>query len=146
MNKPHYIREWRKFRGLTQADLAAMAGVSQSNINQLESGKTQYTQPSLERIATALYLVPADLLTVDPNEPSTNLSNGSPIMEEFRRHLETLDESEQKVGAQFGESHGQTQANRGKKRKQTRVGRRALNLDGNLTSTKKYAEIENIFA
>ena len=62
----HHIRDWRKFRGLTQEQLAGRLGVVTSSVSQLETGKQGYSQPMLEAIADALGCEPADLLNVDP--------------------------------------------------------------------------------
>jgi len=62
----HYIREWRKYRGLTQEQLAGRLGVVTSSVSQLETGKQGYSQPMLEAIADALGCGPADLLNVNP--------------------------------------------------------------------------------
>lgn len=48
------IRKFRLKSGITQEELALMSGLSQGYINQLESGKRNYTQKSLELIANAL--------------------------------------------------------------------------------------------
>ena len=65
----HFIREWRKFRGLNQEQLAERVGVAVSSISQLETGKQGYSQPTLEAIADALGCEPSDLLMRDPTQP-----------------------------------------------------------------------------
>jgi transcriptional regulator with XRE-family HTH domain len=62
----HFIKEWRKFSGLTQEQLAERIGVAVSTISQLETGKQGYSQPTLEAIADALGREPADLLMRKP--------------------------------------------------------------------------------
>lgn len=62
----HFIKEWRKFRELTQAQLAERVGVSDGNISHLENGNQNYTQPILEALADALQCEPADLLMRNP--------------------------------------------------------------------------------
>lgn len=64
----HFIREWRKFRGLNQEQLAARLDVAVSTVSQLETGKQGYSQPMLEAIAEALSCAPSDLLSVNPNK------------------------------------------------------------------------------
>jgi transcriptional regulator with XRE-family HTH domain len=64
----HFIKEWRKSRGLTQEQLAERIGVAVSTISQLETGKQGYSQPTLEAIADALGCEPADLLMRNPNQ------------------------------------------------------------------------------
>lgn len=62
----HFLREWRKYRGLTQEQLGERVDVSGSNISLLENGKQNYTQRILEEIALALNTEPACLLAEDP--------------------------------------------------------------------------------
>ncbi len=66
----HFLRAWRKYRGLTQEQLADRIGVSGSNISLLENGKQNYTQRILEELALALGTSPASLLTEDPADQS----------------------------------------------------------------------------
>jgi transcriptional regulator with XRE-family HTH domain len=62
----HFIRQWRKYRGLTQEQLAERIGVTPGAISQLEVGRTSYTQHMLEAMAVELQCKPGDLLNVDP--------------------------------------------------------------------------------
>lgn len=63
----HYLREWRKYRSLTQERLAERIDATPSTISQLENGLINYTQPTLEALADALNCEPGDLLSRDPN-------------------------------------------------------------------------------
>lgn len=63
----HYIREWRKHRGMTLEELAAATGVSDGGLSLLERGKFSYTQPMLEVLAEALSCEPRDLIGRPPN-------------------------------------------------------------------------------
>lgn len=65
----HYIREWRKFRELTQEQLAERIGITKSYLSKIESGKKRYDQPFLEAAAVALRCEPADLIIRDPSDP-----------------------------------------------------------------------------
>jgi transcriptional regulator with XRE-family HTH domain len=64
--KRHYIREWRKYRHLTQDRLAERIGKTHGAISQVERGITDYTQEMLEALADALNCEPGDLLLRDP--------------------------------------------------------------------------------
>lgn len=64
--KPHYIREWRKHRHLTQERLAERVGQTQGWVSQLERQEIGYTQGTLEALAYALSCEPSDLLAVNP--------------------------------------------------------------------------------
>lgn len=65
----HYIREWRKFRGLTQDQLAERIGISKPYLSKIETGARRYDQPFLEAAADALRCDPADLIVRDPTDP-----------------------------------------------------------------------------
>ena len=61
-DKRHFIREWRKAKGLTQMQLAERAEVTQAMVSRVENG-SPYDEEFLERVAVALNVTPADLLT-----------------------------------------------------------------------------------
>lgn len=65
----HFIREWRKHRGLTQEQLAERIGITKSYLSKIESGKKRYDQPFLEAAAEVLQCEPADLIIRDPSDP-----------------------------------------------------------------------------
>jgi len=50
------IKVWREYRGLTQQQLAAMAGISKPYLSQLETSKRKGTTDVLSAIAKALDL------------------------------------------------------------------------------------------
>lgn len=89
----HYIEDWRRFRGFTQSQLATLCGVSQSNIASIEGGATGYTQQSLERIASAFYIEPVDLLKTDPFEPVLNVKSSN--ITKFMSSMNSLGEREE---------------------------------------------------
>lgn len=63
-----FLKEWRKYRGLTQEALAERVGSSVSNVSQLEQGRQGYSQEGLEALAEALQCDPGQLLNVDPTQ------------------------------------------------------------------------------
>ncbi len=63
---PHYIREWREFRGMTQDALAEEIGMTKASISRVENHKQPYSQVMLESIARALNTTAADLIGHDP--------------------------------------------------------------------------------
>lgn len=67
--QPHYIKEWRKFRGYTQEQLAERIGIARSYLTKIEKGSRRYDQPFLEAAAQALRCEPADLIVRDPSDP-----------------------------------------------------------------------------
>jgi transcriptional regulator with XRE-family HTH domain len=67
--KPHYIREWRKHRDLTQEQLAERIGIARSYLTKIERGTRRYDQPFLEAAAEQLHCEPCDLIMRDPSDP-----------------------------------------------------------------------------
>lgn len=63
------IRKFRLKAGITQEELALMGGLSQGYINQLESGKRNYTQKSLGLIANALSIPIIEFFREDEEIP-----------------------------------------------------------------------------
>jgi transcriptional regulator with XRE-family HTH domain len=62
----HYIREWRKKRGLTQGALADAMAVDRTLVNKVETGAHRYNQDFLEGAATVLGCSTAELLVRNP--------------------------------------------------------------------------------
>lgn len=60
MNQLNYIAKWRKGSGLSQYDVAALIGVSQSSISRYEQGE----RPPPLTVALGLYIV----FGVEPDE------------------------------------------------------------------------------
>jgi transcriptional regulator with XRE-family HTH domain len=56
------IQKLRKLRGLSQAELAEKAGLSQPAIGAIEAGKKSPTLRTLEKLAAALGVKVTDLL------------------------------------------------------------------------------------
>ncbi|MFQ5955111.1 MAG: helix-turn-helix transcriptional regulator, partial [Kiloniellales bacterium] len=48
------VRVWRKYRGLTQQDLAKKVGVNPADVSQIESGKRGGSSKVLRAIASGL--------------------------------------------------------------------------------------------
>lgn len=67
--RPTFIRAWRKFRNLTQHQLADRIGKAHSSVGRIERGLQPYSQELLEALADALQTEPASLLMRDPTEP-----------------------------------------------------------------------------
>lgn len=62
----HFIKEWRKFRELTQEQLAEMMGTTKTSISRIEDLKQGYSQDFLEACAEALGTHPGTLLMRGP--------------------------------------------------------------------------------
>jgi transcriptional regulator with XRE-family HTH domain len=70
-----FIREWRKYRGLSLrrlADRLELSGpdetFSHASIGRIETGQQPYSQPVIEAIAQALGVEVHHLLSVDPTK------------------------------------------------------------------------------
>jgi transcriptional regulator with XRE-family HTH domain len=61
-----FLKEWRKYRNLTQEQLADRVGWSVGNVSQLEQGKQGYSDEGLALLAEALNCTPGQILDVDP--------------------------------------------------------------------------------
>jgi transcriptional regulator with XRE-family HTH domain len=89
-----FIREWRKFRGLTQERLADRMGITRGYVSQVEKGLRRYDQHFLEAAAEALNCEPADLIMRDPTKPAAIWSIWDQIpptqREQAARILETF--------------------------------------------------------
>jgi transcriptional regulator with XRE-family HTH domain len=83
--RPNYIKAWRKFRKLTQAQLADELGIAQGSLSDLENAQFDYVQGTLERIAKALRCEPSDLIGRPPDTSDI-----------FRELVGGLDEAGQK--------------------------------------------------
>ncbi|RCL01042.1 MAG: hypothetical protein JSC189_000916 [Candidatus Tokpelaia sp. JSC189] len=71
----HFIRQWRKYRGLSLRKLADRMEIepgvpltSHANIGRIETFQQPYSQEILEAIAISLNVSVTDLLTVDPTK------------------------------------------------------------------------------
>lgn len=65
-----YMKEWRKFCGFTQQDVADALGFSNKGyVSQLESGQRRYNQDHLDGMAKLFGCSPAEILSVNPYEP-----------------------------------------------------------------------------
>ena len=60
------MREWRKFRGLTQEQAAARLDMTQATLSRIEKLLIPYSQSLLEGAAVAYSCEPSDILNVNP--------------------------------------------------------------------------------
>lgn len=56
------VREWRRFRNLTQVDLARAVKIAQAHVSNIENGNTFPSPEVIAAIADALGVTPAALL------------------------------------------------------------------------------------
>lgn len=81
----HFVKEWRKKRGLTQERLAERTPFSPGAISQLETGRTSYTQDMIEALADAMELKPGDLISRNPNAEVDVVALFNDLSEDKRR-------------------------------------------------------------
>lgn len=63
-----FLREWRKYRRLSQERAAERLDIERSHLSRIERGQIPYSQGLLEAAAEAYACEPWDLLNVDPNK------------------------------------------------------------------------------
>lgn len=63
-----HLRTWRVWKGLSQAELATLAGVAKATITNLETGKTTANFATVGKVAKALDLTREQLLHEEPGE------------------------------------------------------------------------------
>lgn len=61
-----FLKEWRKYRNLTQEKAAERLGIEQATLSRIERGVIPYGQDFLEKAAFAYMCEPADLLMRNP--------------------------------------------------------------------------------
>jgi ribosome-binding protein aMBF1 (putative translation factor) len=57
-----YLRAWREYLGLTQAEVAERAGITQAALSQMESGEAKLRKATREKLAQAMGLNPEQLV------------------------------------------------------------------------------------
>lgn len=55
------VRAWREYLGLTQAEVAERAGITQAALSQMESGEAKLRKATREKLAQAMGLNPGQL-------------------------------------------------------------------------------------
>ncbi|RKF23355.1 XRE family transcriptional regulator [Altericroceibacterium spongiae] len=70
---PNYLRAWREFRHMSQAELAEAVGTNQNMIGYLESGERGLSAKWLRRLAPALKTQPGFILEHDPSTLPTDI-------------------------------------------------------------------------
>lgn len=70
---PHYLREWRHFRRMTQQELADEIGTSKTVISEMERGNLQLSPKWLRKMAPVLKTQPGYILDHDPNDLDSDI-------------------------------------------------------------------------
>jgi transcriptional regulator with XRE-family HTH domain len=69
----NYLREWRRFKGMTQEQLAEKVGTTKAVISLLESEQRPLSSKWLRKLADALKTTPGRILDIDPTEASAEV-------------------------------------------------------------------------
>lgn len=72
----NFVKDWRKARGLRQADLADAIGRTEAQVSRIESGKSTLTERAAEAIAAALDCTVAELYARPPAADKTLVQVG----------------------------------------------------------------------
>lgn len=83
MHPTNRIRELRKKAGLTQAELAELAGISQPAISQVENDERPLTVEWMRLFARIFHCAPADLLG-DQDNPDRLTDEERDLLERYR--------------------------------------------------------------
>lgn len=98
---PHYLREWRKFRHMTQQELADAIDTSKTVISEMERGNLQLSPKWLRKIAPILRTQPGHILDHDPADldndiidiwahiPDENREQAAAVLRTFQRRTGT---------------------------------------------------------
>jgi transcriptional regulator with XRE-family HTH domain len=70
---PHFLREWRKFRHMTQQELADAVGTSKTVVSEMERGNLQLSPKWLRKFAPVLRTQPGHILDHDPEELDSDI-------------------------------------------------------------------------
>ena len=89
MNISERIKELRKVKQLSQQEIADKIGIDRAQYSRVETGKTEPTITSLQKIAQALEVDIADFFK---NDESYNINSYDKTMIEKIRLIEELDE------------------------------------------------------
>jgi transcriptional regulator with XRE-family HTH domain len=70
---PHYLKEWRKHRKLTQEQLAEAIGTSKTQISELERFNIQLSPKWLRKLAPVLDVQQGHIIDHDPEALDTDI-------------------------------------------------------------------------
>lgn len=84
VHHPHYLKEWREARGLTQDALGSQIGVTKGTISRWEAGKRRMDTDDLVNCAKALGVEPLALF----RSPADH--EGAQVIERFARLVDRL--------------------------------------------------------
>lgn len=103
--RPTYLRQWRKFKKLTQEQAAEPLNIDATTLSRIERGESPYDQRFLEAAAKLYGCEPQDLLVRDPEDPEGIWTAWSNLRPAQRRQaiklLKALEEDKDVDGENF---------------------------------------------
>ncbi|HIQ17247.1 MAG TPA: XRE family transcriptional regulator [Novosphingobium capsulatum] len=88
---PNYLRAWREFHHMTQAELAAKVGTNANMIGYLEDGQRALSLKWLRRLAPALKTRPLFLGEIDPRKAdSLTMELAMAVTDDDRPQVNTI--------------------------------------------------------
>lgn len=101
MSDRNHLKAWRKFRHLTQEELADKAGTTKAVVSNLETGVRPLSPKWLDRFAPILHTTAGYILDHDPNDlPTAVLDVWADIPEESRAQALRVLESFKRTGTE----------------------------------------------
>jgi transcriptional regulator with XRE-family HTH domain len=100
-HEPNFLRAWREYRHMTQAQLAEAVDTTGAVISLLESGQRGLSDKWLRKLAPVLDARPGHLLEIDPNDvsgdvleiwaeiPEESRAQARDVLKTFRRKTDT---------------------------------------------------------
>lgn len=64
--RPHFLRQWRKYRNLSQEEAAAKLDIDRTTLGRVENRRLPYSQALLEAAAEIYGCEPWDILNINP--------------------------------------------------------------------------------
>ena len=93
------VRHFRKLRGLTQEQLADLAGMSKAYVGLIETERRQLNETGLEKLSKALRVKPTDLLATsdDPEDLQEHMDVVRSLNQPARENVYTYARTVQKA-------------------------------------------------
>jgi transcriptional regulator with XRE-family HTH domain len=94
----HFLKAWRKYRGLTQEQFCERMGVTQGQVSKIEAGKKDVELSYLELAADVLRCEVVDLIIRDPASPEAIWSVWDHLAPPEQQQLVEIGKTFKKVG------------------------------------------------
>lgn len=85
---PHFLRQWREYRGMTLEQVGEAVGLSHAQLGRIERRLQKYNQELLEALAELYRADPASLIMRDPTNDAAMWSLWDQAKEGQRQEIE----------------------------------------------------------